>query len=721
VAANESSEHQPLPPLAALPAGTLNDKLVRRHDPVEHAPLKPQQLGPEQEEGPSTSPVADALISDLGDAQTLEDLLEVLQARIALGEEVSEEGMLVSVHKLCDFLGVRETKQGRWSALTLDKTFQEGALWQRSQSGAKVADILSAAATRAASRMAPARLACVIEGLAAAGAYNLALLRTAEKILEPHLEHMEKEVVATLVVAWAEAGLRPTHSFLEAAADTLLADLRSCNADTLTGTLLGYAKLGYCHDGLLDAVAKAVLSSLEGFTMCQLSYVLWSFSKLGVKHPQLVDDITVALLPKMSPKFAHSMTVSCWSLAALNHYDSMTGVLLDAVAEVLITNVADFQAKDISRLMWTYAELNHPHHRMVEAVLKYSVNHLHIFDASGLANIVWGAAKTDEAMDDNVARMLAGVGAEASQRIEEFAGLDMANLLSGYAHLRYFHSDLLKAVEEHMHRHLVNLPPRQLARLILSFARLNYSPRPALLQELAFFLTLNLPKMNGLSAVQAMWGIGVLEGLTVDMFNRFCACLANMDIQEFTVQNQMRLIDIEMMANQLGQSQAEQAALMLPDNVRGESLETTQAAVRYNSSLLTSLQREIMMCLLTMGVPYKVDAITANGCIKVDLAMCYHGKNLAIEVADRRRHSSNPPFHPMGKMVLRERVLEANGWRVIRVPSHEWESMRTLENKIKYMGNRLDTALLNGPAREPVSENDLKLEEIEPSVWKFWW
>jgi hypothetical protein len=107
VAANESSEQQPLPPLAALPAGTLNDKLVRRHDPVEHAPLKPQQLGPEQEEGPSTSPVADALISDLGDAQTLEDLLEVLQARIALGEEVSEEGMLVSVHKLCDFLGVR--------------------------------------------------------------------------------------------------------------------------------------------------------------------------------------------------------------------------------------------------------------------------------------------------------------------------------------------------------------------------------------------------------------------------------------------------------------------------------------------------------------------------------------------------------------------------------------------------------------------------------------
>jgi hypothetical protein len=72
----------------------------------------------------------------------------------------------------------------------------------------------------------------------------------------------DMQVVATLVVAWAEAGLRPTHSFLEAAADTLLADLRSCNADTLTGTLLGYAKLGYCHDGLLDAVAKAVLSSL---------------------------------------------------------------------------------------------------------------------------------------------------------------------------------------------------------------------------------------------------------------------------------------------------------------------------------------------------------------------------------------------------------------------------------------------------------------------------
>mmetsp|Transcript_4952 Transcript_4952/g.12430 ORF Transcript_4952/g.12430 Transcript_4952/m.12430 type:complete len:373 (-) Transcript_4952:379-1497(-) len=372
--------------------------------------------------------------------------------------------------------------------------------------------------------------------------------------------------------------------------------------------------------------------------------------------------------------------------------------------------------------MWTYAELNHPHHRMVEAVLKHSVDKLDSFDASGLANIVWGAAKTDEAMDDNVARMLEAVGGEACNRIGEFSGLDMANLISGYAHLRYFHAELLQAVEEHVHRHLVDLPPRQLARLILSFARLNYSLRPALLQELAFFLSVNLPKMNGMSAVQAMWGIGVLGGLSPDMFHKFCQCLSAMDIQDFNVQNQMRLIDIEMMANHLeGKQLPPQEAMTLPDNIRTEALDTTQGVVMYGSSLLTSLQREIMMCLLTMGVPYKIDAITANGCIKVDLAICYHSNNVAIEVADRRRHSANAPYHPMGRMVLRERMLQSHNWRVIQVPSHDWEALRTLANKLKYLGNRLDTAMLNGPAREPVNEEDMRQEEIEPSVWKFWW
>lgn len=191
------------------------------------------------------------------------------------------------------------------------------------------------------------------------------------------------------------------------------------------------------------------------------------------------------------------------------------------------------------------------------------------------------------------------------------------------------------------------------------------------------------------------------------------------------VQNQMRLIDIEMMANHLeGKQLPPQEAMTLPDNIRTEALDTTQGVVRrwpftapapvglplpniaaspawppgsmdlmkrhrthafhesvaqdhlhdmlfissyiccwcsitvcsgslllllklstypddrpclhgqvmYGSSLLTSLQREIMMCLLTMGVPYKIDAITANGCIKVDLAICYHSNNVAIEV-----------------------------------------------------------------------------------------
>lgn len=54
----------------------------------------------------------------------------------------------------------------------------------------------------------------------------------------------------------------PTHGFLEAVASAMLAQLKDCGPDTVTGVLMGYAKLSYCHDGLLDAIAKAVISAI---------------------------------------------------------------------------------------------------------------------------------------------------------------------------------------------------------------------------------------------------------------------------------------------------------------------------------------------------------------------------------------------------------------------------------------------------------------------------
>lgn len=83
---------------------------------------------------------------------------------------------------------------GRWSALTLDKVFQAGALWERDLEASKSAEILAEVAKEEAPRLSPKELATVIEGLAAAGLYSLALLRSAEKLLEPHLASLDREV-----------------------------------------------------------------------------------------------------------------------------------------------------------------------------------------------------------------------------------------------------------------------------------------------------------------------------------------------------------------------------------------------------------------------------------------------------------------------------------------------------------------------------------------------
>lgn len=79
--------------------------------------------------------------------------------------------------------------------------------------------------------------------------------------------------------------------------------------------------------------------------MTQLSYILWSYGTLGVRYPQLFDCAITELLSQMNPGNSHELTISSWSFAAVHHYDAMTAVLLDAVAEVLISDVAAFGPK----------------------------------------------------------------------------------------------------------------------------------------------------------------------------------------------------------------------------------------------------------------------------------------------------------------------------------------------------------------------------------------
>jgi len=674
------------------------------------------------EEKPSQNPRpagAAPVFGSVACAESLPDLLAELEAAREEHGHLPEAAIEAGVHRLCQLLGREEVRHRRWSALTLEKAHLGGGIQGAAAEGARAAELLAAEAAEQAARLTPAALAVAVEGLAAAGLYEAPLLRAAEAPLALHVGELDRELLAALVVTWAEAGLRPTHSFLEAVAAAAMGKLLGSRPDTLTGILLGYAKLNFCHDGLLDATAKAVMASSEAFSPTQLSYVLWSYAVLGVPFPRLFDHVTNSLLPHIDASNAHPLTICCWSFSAVRHYDSMTGVLLDAVAEVLISDTDAFDPKDISRLMWTFAELGHPHHRMVEAVHQWARGKFERFDSRGLSNLVWGAAKTDEALNATMEQVLAGVGIQASRTIASFSSMDMANLLWGFAHMRYYHLPLFCAIEEHTHKHLVDLGPKHLSRLISSFAALNHRPSSVLLEELSFFVAFNLKKMDAPSAVRAVWGIGVLGALSDELYSKFCDHASGMQARDLEVCHQVKLVEIELMAKLMAK-QGGAPPRLLPDNVRAEALETMQESALYTSNLLTSLQKEVMITLISMGVPYRGEAMTADRCLKVDLAFSYKGHQIALEASERQMYSANAPYHPMGKKLLKRRLLEADGWKVIDISSHEWELLHTREARRRYLQRRLELAVSPPGTQLEEAAEPLEAEAEAQGQWGSW-
>lgn len=82
--------------LAPLPPGALPGPLVRRHDPVEHAPL-----------GVEGAPGPDARVAELACVSSTEALLDGLQQAVALGERLPDEAIEACVLRLCKLLGVQ--------------------------------------------------------------------------------------------------------------------------------------------------------------------------------------------------------------------------------------------------------------------------------------------------------------------------------------------------------------------------------------------------------------------------------------------------------------------------------------------------------------------------------------------------------------------------------------------------------------------------------------
>ena len=114
------------------------------------------------------------------------------------------------------------------------------------------------------------------------------------------------------------------------------------------------------------------------------------------------------------------------------------------------------------------------------------------------------------------------------------------------------------------------------------------------------------------------------------------------------------------------------------------------------------MRRTVRRLLRELGAQPLSEHLTDDGCLSIDLAIPFpsprverdrlvdgeeqgtapsapHG--LAVEVNGPSHYASNNTFHELGRTILRRRLLEARGWRVVSVPHYEVEGLPAEKRK----------------------------------------
>eukprot|EP01026_Neomeris_dumetosa_P066586 TRINITY_DN64580_c0_g1_i3.p3 TRINITY_DN64580_c0_g1~~TRINITY_DN64580_c0_g1_i3.p3 ORF type:complete len:115 (-),score=7.34 TRINITY_DN64580_c0_g1_i3:155-499(-) len=106
----------------------------------------------------------------------------------------------------------------------------------------------------------------------------------------------------------------------------------------------------------------------------------------------------------------------------------------------------------------------------------------------------------------------------------------------------------------------------------------------------------------------------------------------------------------------------------------------------YENSLL---QRIVLTTIKDLGYDVQVEFEIPKTEIRVDILIKLEsGKQIIVEVDGPLHYTINQPYQPIGKTVLRNRMLESLGYEVVVMPFFQVEA-RNWQQLKDYMGSQL--------------------------------
>jgi hypothetical protein len=523
-------------------------------------------------------------------------------------------------------------------------------------------------------------------------------------------------VVAGIIAEWEANGLKgcgPKEVSLMAR------DIRVVHGEgQATGQVLGALQV-------LDKAAVRLFTRQVSFSPQDHSLLVYAFAKLGFTNAECFRQL--ARVRDWQGISAQSIANIVWAYATAG-YTSTNAQALDVVGDMVVEalpRLHDFKAQNVSNLVWGLAKFEYRLDRpqllrraqlvlgsdkvdasyLLNVVLRQGVvPKLPDFTPQNLSNTLYGCALLKKHLGDGlqldarllrqlVAATVRKLSGRAPSKAAQFTPQNLSNIALAAARLEHREPGLLPAVMEAAQPLLQQFNAQDLANLLWALAVLEPTDSQGAIRQLLPWVVDKLGSFNAQGVANTAWACAVVLGQQVDVLLAMALLHRAASVQD-TLQAEER-------------NQLYQMVMLLPGGhaavvAQEPGLQGLLAGCRDSfmaaatQSKESSLQREVHRSLQQIqGLAPHLGYVTEDGLLCVDIALLDRdGVRVAVEVDGPSRYTRNKPYTELGKTVLKRRLLEAAGWRVVNVPLHEWRVMAA-SDRVDYLRE------LNGNLADP--------------------
>ncbi|KAG1678850.1 hypothetical protein FOA52_003518 [Chlamydomonas sp. UWO 241] len=395
----------------------------------------------------------------------------------------------------------------------------------------------------------------------------------------------------------------------------------------------------------MGALPESNTHQLRSFNAQDLANTAWALATLGHVDTALLRALVETATQQLRHFLSTDLTVTAWALATLGHVDTVfirsgqhgvgagndghvDAVFMGKLLKVAGPQLNSLTPQQLANMAWALGKLGHKDAAFMAALVQEAMSQLDNFKSHDLANTAWALAT----MGHEDAVFMGALLQSALPKLGSFNSQDLANTVWAMATLGHVDAVFVRALVRAAHPKLRSFTSQGMSDMAWSFATLGHA-------DAAF--------MDAL------------------------LCVATPKLLCFKPR------ELASMARAMAALDVRSNAACVDALIARAAGSAAVPAVAFAPAEFCQLFQFVQVLDEIRRLPGCSSAssghLTDDGLFHIDIALQPpSGQKLAVVVDGPGHFFSNAPTCPDGATRLRNRLLEARGWRVVSVPVTEW-------------------------------------------------